>query len=501
MPPITTPGRRALFAGAFLIVAITAGALVLRAGAPGLDGSQDAPDVRHYDLRIEPDFAARRLRLIAAIDIANPGRAAVFEFGLSDRYDRVEVREASSPVTLERGPGWVGVHLAEPGEQVRLTFELEGAAGRSEDEQRDVLTEDDLFLLWSDRFYPIVYDDWATVHTTLVLPEGFQAIAPGRRAGTVARSGLVEHRFETLLHPASDAAAERIFDTSSDVVRFFRDAFGGYAFDGYAFVTVEGIQARRAFPGFVGYSERYLAQELERTGHDAHETSLLWWGYTFRGSGPGNWQWTEGLGDYAEFLYDRARGLPIPQIFRYFRETYLATDFAAEPHYAELQGNTPQHIVHGKYPWLMSILHQRVGDEAFLRAMRLLGERFRFRTFTVEELVATLEQGTGADLKWWREEWLERRGVPILEIEWQAVPANSGFHVQGRIEQQGELYHIPLELAIRTVAGELRERIEVQGGATPFRFFARERPEAVVPDPDGWILARIRTEERPLPLP
>jgi hypothetical protein len=76
----------------------------------------------------------------------------------------------------------------------------------------------------------------------------------------------------------------------------------GCAFGEYNFVTIQGLYARRASNGFVAYSPDYLDKEMTRTRYDAHETSLLWWDSTTRGSAPGSWQWTEGFGDYVETI-------------------------------------------------------------------------------------------------------------------------------------------------------------------------------------------------------
>ena len=478
------------------------------------------PDIRHYDLDIRPDFQSNRLGLEAALDIDNPGLQDTFTFELSQRYTTVEVRERSSDVSLDRKGGTVTVRLSRPSRDVRLTFTLEGPAGRCEDEDREVLGEHDLFLLWSDRFYPIVFADWATVRTTITLPEGFQAIAPGRLTSTSRAGDRAIHVFETthpttkfsvfaddrwirtervvdglrmqtLLHPQSEVHRERIFASSRDVIAFFTDLHGGYAFDGFAFVTLENMYARRAFAGFIGYSPAYLDKEMARTGHDAHETSLLWWGYTTGGRGPGSFQWTEGLGDYVETLYDEARGKPIPKNFDLFREDYLRTPAGEDVPYTQLRGNTPQKIVHGKYPWLMHVMRYVVGDGPFRSGLRLLFERYRFRTFSMDEFVSTLEEGTGSRLGWWKEEWLERQGVPTIRLRWAAEPAGEGFRITGSVTQVGNLYHIPLEVGIETEAGTRVERISLTDRETPFAFTSMQEPRRLVPDPNRWLLLRI----------
>jgi aminopeptidase N len=483
---------------------------------------QDRPfHVTHYDLLIRPDFAARRLRVVAAVTVENPSLADSFEFALSDRYTDVRVvRADSSPAEAEHVPGGVLVHVGAPRAREVLVFTLEGEPERSLDEDRDVIASQSLFLLWSDRFYPLRFEDWATARTTVVLPAGFTAIAPGRLIGRRSDGTAVRWTFETthpsrlfsvladtrwirtervidglrmqtLLYPESQRFSEQILATSADVLGFYRQLYGPYLFDGFTFLTVDSLYARRAFDGFVGYSPRYLEREFTTTGLDAHETALLWWFYTAAGRGPGSFQWTEGFGDYAEILYDQARHKPVPAIFDRFRAGYLALPADSDVPYTALRGSTSQDIVHGRYPWLMQVLRYVVGDQAFRRAMRLLFDRYRFGTFSMDELVATLEEGTGRSLRWWREEWLERRGVPELSVRWSAVCQSSGCRVTGAVTQAGNVYHIPLEIAVETERGAVRERIRLAAPENAFFVDVPARPVRVTLDSDHWLLARF----------
>jgi hypothetical protein len=318
--------------------------------------------------------------------------------------------------------------------------------------------------------------------------------------GWIADERVVEGLpMRTLLHPESVRYRDRIHRTSRDVIRFYASLYGGYPFEAFTFVTVPGIYARRAFPGFVGYSRAYLDREMERTGHDAHETALLWWGYTLRGRGPGAWQWTEGFGDYAEFLYDWDRDLPLPGIFRRFRAEYLALPADEDRTWREL-GGAPQAIVHGKYPWLMDLVRQAVGPAPFARAMTLLFDRYRWRTFSMDELVATLEDGTVTDLDWWRQGWLETKGVP--ELEWTAEirrakagpgreaggEAEPGWRIRVAIDQRARARRFPLEIGIRTAGGLRVEREWVESPHQSFDMAVDEEPLAVTLDPRERLL-------------
>ena len=299
---------------------------------------------------------------------------------------------------------------------------------------------------------------------------------------------------QTLLYPESQRYAEQIFSTSSEILKFFSGTFCPYPFDQFSFITIDSIYARRAFPGFVGYNPKYLQKEFTTTGYDAHETSLLWWDYTSHGTGPGSFQWTEGFGDYAEIMIDKAFRRPFPAIFESFRNEYLATPDSEDVLYQNLHGNTPQKFVHGKYPWMMHLIRYVIGDHAFRNAMNLVFRKFEYRTFSMDEFISTLEEGSGQSLQWWREEWLGRKGIPRISFKTVIRRRAAGYSTSCATEQLGLLYHLPLEVGIKTAKGMRIEKVQLHEQRATLLFETKEKPTTVLLDPNGWILMKVEPE-------
>ncbi len=382
--------------------------------------SHDRYDITRYELNIRPDFATGELSIDARIDIANRGRERTFRFGLSQQYETVSVTVNGVESGIERSGSVIAVAAPDTRNAV-LRFTMHGRSMRSEDEDRPVIDRDSLFLLWSDRFYPIDFADWAPVTTSVLLPQGMQAIAPGVLKTRRTTSEGVWHRFEarlpsiefsvfadrrwtrterkvgnitmvTLLHPESQRFGEQLFRTSGEVLACYTRLHGYYPAQQFAFVTLSGMYARRAFPGFVGYEPAYLEQTMARDGYDGHETALLWWGYAAHGEGAGAYQWTEGFGDYAEMLYVEAAGKPLPFNLKRARDAYLAMNPKPDLALADLKGSTPQPLVHGRLPWMMETLRKSIGDAPFRRGIRLLFSRYRCRTFTLDQFASVFEE-------------------------------------------------------------------------------------------------------------
>jgi aminopeptidase N len=248
------------------------------------------------------------------------------------------------------------------------------------------------------------------------------------------------------------------------------------------------MYARRAFPDFVGYSPKYLQKEFTTTGHDAHETSLIWWNYLSRGNGTGAFQWTEGLGDYAEILYDYRYNKPIPRNFQYFRKEYLKMDMETDVVFNKLKGNTSQNIVHGKYPWIMRVLHFAIGDSAFYQGTKNLFETYRFKTYSIDQMIACYEKAAGVSLNWWKTEWLERKGVPELSLEYNIEAVLDKFVVNGKVVQKGAIYHIPIEIGIKTSDKINYQKVFLNGSETLFSFEYKLKPDSIIIDPNNWII-------------
>jgi aminopeptidase N len=514
-----SPDRRLIIKSMFSALSFLLVILPLGASGPKRADADVSYDIAHYDIVIRPDFQSKQLSLRVGIAIDNPKLERDFLFDLNDRYESVTVTSDSSAVVTKRDSGSITVSVARPTKQFSLVFDLRGFPGKSRGEDRDVIEDQSLFLLWSDRFYPIDFNAWATVRTTIVLPPGFQAIAPGRLSGVRGVSGGTEHTFEaakpvvgfsvfadsrwirterrmnglqmqTLLYAESQQFAEQIFTTSHEVLTFYSQTYCPYPFEQFSFITLTGMGARRAFAGFVGYEPGYLKKELTTTGYDAHETALLWWGYTVRGKGPGSSQWAEGFGDYAEILYDEKYHKPVAKIFDYFREKYLATPAENDPLYSELRASTDQKFIHGKYPWLMHLVRYVVGDSRFKRAMKLVFVKFKYRAFTMDDFLAALEQGSGRSLRLFREEWLERRGVPDIRLKSDVQENRTGFLITCTLEQQGNFYHLPVDIGIETEKGMRIEKAHLKGMQTTISFKSKDKPKRVLLDPYDYVIMR-----------
>ena len=489
--------------------------------------------IRQYSLHIDPDFSSGRVTIRTDIEIDNPKLAKAFEFTVREPFKVESVTLPGTTVNFTIQGDTLSVQLGKATPKVKLGVVTESRGGKSRSEDRMVVDNDSLFLIWSDAFYPTDFDSWAPVRTTLVMPEKFQAVAPGRmisrkRVGTtenwetvfeatlpqVCFSIFADSRWTrterevagqkmvTLLDSDVQKWSDQIFTTSADVLKYFADLHGSPAPEEFYFVSIPGMGGRRAFSSFVGYPPKALEREMTRTGYDAHETSLLWWGYTAHARGRGAWQWNEGFGDYVEMMYGEERKKPLPAIFNFFRDAYLSSDFTQEPLFNELRGNTPQKFVHGKYPWLMSVLRQKIGDEAFRKGLRKLFADYRYKSYTMDEMFAVFEATSGQSLKKFRAEWVERKGVPELKLEYTAKfdksHATPMCAIQGNFDVPTELEGIPLDVVLRSSGRDSKQTLALGVGASHFEFTQPVGRTELLVDPDHKLIFKLISHSTPV---
>jgi aminopeptidase N len=165
-------------------------------------------------------------------------------------------------------------------------------------------------------------------------------------------------------------------------------------------------------------------------------------------------------------------------------------DFSDDVSITQLRGNTPQKIIHGKYPWLMHVLRYRMGDAAFRSGVRTLFSRFRFRTYSLDDFVQVFAEAAHTSLDWWKTEWLDRPGVPVLRLSYSIESRANGLRLSGALEQLRNVYHMPVELGIYSRGQLLLKTVAMNAVTTPVGFEIPAQPDSVVLDPRRWLLAR-----------
>lgn len=153
--------------------------------------------------------------------------------------------------------------------------------------------------------------------------------------------------------------------------------------------------------------------------------------------------------------------------------------------------------------FVLHMLRRQVGDSAFFRGIRAYYAAHRHGNATSDDLRAALERSSGADLRWFFDQWLRRPGFPQLEVSWSYDATARRVVLDVRQGTRFGSFRLPLTVSIESggpgAPTTARAMVEVpaQGEArlvVPIDIGTR--PTRVMLDPDNDLLAELRIAPR-----
>lgn len=363
--------------------------------------------------------------------------------------------------------------------------------------------------------------DKALVEWAVTAPAGYQVVANGRLveetdlgdglrltrwaseaqlAPKIAVLGAaafaVEHRGEidgvplqSWVYPEDREAGFHDFARAERALRLFTSLLGEYPFEKLA-----NVQSTTRYGGMenasnIFYDENSVTGTRMNEGLVAHEVAHQWFGNAVtEADWPHLWL-SEGFATYLthvyhEFTYGRdalAAGLA--------RDRDRIAAFAAQQPQRPLVDTTyadPTALLnpnsYQKGGWVLHLLRQRVGDEAFFAGLRAFYERFRGGNAVTDDFRAVMEDVSGQDLSAFFAQWTARPGLPRLTGSWRYDEGK--LTIVLRQTQPGAPFAFPLEVGIEAADGLRVETLEVTQPRETFELALGAAPVRVVLDPN-----------------
>jgi uncharacterized iron-regulated protein len=153
----------------------------------------------------------------------------------------------------------------------------------------------------------------------------------------------------------------------------------------------------------------------------------------------------------------------------------------------------------GKGTMLFHMLRGASGDEVFFNALRRLIRENKCQQTSWTDIRTAFEKASGENLEWFFSQWLERKGVPEIEIKDQRVTVVHGVQtISFEIIQKGEPYRFALPLTIRTDKGEVMQTLDIGKEKEIFELPVEGTPLGIVFDRDYDVMRKLVHEESPL---
>ncbi len=238
--------------------------------------------------------------------------------------------------------------------------------------------------------------------------------------------------------------------------------------------------ASRSFSTKINY--RLLANTI------AHQ----WWGTMVSPATKNDWWLNDGFARFSEALYVQhvAGNAGYEEVTKDMSVGALAYVSVPLADVGKLDPFSPefQSLVTDKGGIILNMLDWVIGEEAFDKTMRSFLSQYAGKSASVDDFRKVAEQASGQQLNWFFTQWLNSTGAPEFKNKYTVYRTQKGFRVVGEIQQDMDLFRMPVELKIDTDGKTETKRIEVEGTNSAYAVETFGRPRKISIDPGNMVL-------------
>ena len=157
-----------------------------------------------------------------------------------------------------------------------------------------------------------------------------------------------------------------------------------------------------------------------------------------------------------------------------------------------------QSMANDKGGMVYHMLRWVMGDQRFDKAMRTLFQTYSGKPVGVKDLQKVTSDIQGEQLTWFYSQWLDSTGAPEFKNKYTVFRVQKGFRVVGQVQQDLDLFRMPVQLKIDTDGKTEDKTIDVVGTDSSYTIETFGKPRRITVDPNNWVLKnsgdlRLRT--------
>lgn len=287
-----------------------------------------------------------------------------------------------------------------------------------------------------------------------------------------------------------EAGWKALEDTARQAVGFFSAHIGPFPYDKLANVEAVALYGGMESATAIFYDQK-LFRGIPLTTIVAHEIAHQWFGDSVTEADWDEVWLSEGFATYlADCFIEHAQG----------REGFVKRLKAERGLVIEAEASSPDTpilhrnlsdmdkvlnaFVYDKAAWVLHMLRNRVGDEAFWRGLRTYYAEHQHGNATTADFRRAMEAASGQTLEAFFTQWLTRSNLPRIAGTWRYDAGRQQIIVDLQQTQPGAPFQLPLTLGL----GERQETVTLAQKRQQFVFSAVSAPAFIELDPNTTAL-------------
>ncbi len=514
----------------FLAVLATASLLLAQQDK---GGKRARIDVENYlvDAEINPNTQALTANVkVRFIPLDSDTSSVSFELNNAMNISRV-VDETGRQIPASRSSQDFTVHLNFPapltkGKATTLTFTYDGRLNGQEDSpvygiKFASIQNNYAYLMYPARWFPIndYTIDRYSADLRITVPSGFKVLASGLESTAAAGAGKTAYTFQYSKpsFPGSIAVVQgdpvRVTSQGVTTSMYFRqrqsmaNAYGEEAGKIMVFLgglyglapqanltlveTEDGTPNGYSAPGVIFLSPRGIGSQVS-SRMLVNQMARQWW-ETMMSPINRDHMWLEnGNARYAELLWEEHNSGP-GAMEQLLHDTYIEALTVDNPPLIQagrLEDYSPEYWAStaGKGATILNMLRSVIGNDAFAKLLNKFSQEHAWQSISTVDFRKTAEQISGQNLQYFFLQWIESSGAPEFKLEYTVFRTQKGFRVMGKISQDLDTFHMPVDLKIETEGNPESKRIDVVGTSSEFTVDTFGKPKLVTVDPNRAVL-------------
>ena len=422
----------------------------------------------------------------------------------------------------------VRLNFPEPlpkGKPATVTFSYDGRLTGAEDSpvfgiKFASIQNDYAYLMYPARWFPI--NDYTTDRFTadmrITVPSGFTVVASGDekidRAGdkttcsfhypkpsfpgsiAVVQGQPVKINSEgitsTMYFRTKENMARAYGDEAGKIMGFLTSIYGLAPQANLTFVeTDKGTPNGYSAPGIIFLSPNGIGNQVG-IRLLTNQLSRQWWG-TLLSPVNRNHMWLQnGNARYAEMLYLEHLNGPSAMEAE-VHDTYVEALTVDNPpliQASRLEDYSPEYWAEtaSKGAAVLNMLRSVLTDKPFFQLLKTFPDQHAWASVSTADFRKTAEQISSQNLQYFFLQWIESTGAPEFKLDYTVFRTQTGFRVMGKVTQDLDTFHMPVNLKIETEGNPEEKRIDVVGTSSEFSVDTFGKPKSVSIDPVGSVL-------------